>query len=260
MLVFRLNLLSRVLAVSAREIRHLGEIKTSQLCPHKGEIRHAGYKPLRGWRTTCMFPATHPYPDQHHSSTGRATNCCPAPALTWVGSNSLNCKILLSQVFVGRQAARRQLCRSKGSVSSTRGPEVSNWRQKPFAPKHAQCNAVMLLAQLHQVGNRDEERKKASSQRDPRHPSYHSLGAAPLLNPCLFSCAKPSRHLSGACRRQLSAQQGRWQAGGTLRLLLLATGTLRWVQEGFRLQMSKVRWANRIPLLQSVAASTRQIL
>lgn len=163
-------------------------------------------------------------------------------------------------VTLGRQAARRQLCRSKGSVSSTRGPEVSNWRQKPFAPKHAQCNAVMLLAQLHQVGNRDEERKKASSQRDLRHPSYHSLGAAPLLNPCLFSCAKPSGHLSGACRRQLSAQQGRWQAGGTPRLLLLATGTSRWVQEAFRLQMSRVRWANRIPLLQSVAASTRQIL
>lgn len=191
MLVFRLNLLSRVLAVSAREIRHLGEIKTSQLCPHKGEIRHAGYKPLRGWRTTCMFPATHPYPDQHHSSTSRATNCCPAPALTWVGSNSLNCKILLSQVFVGRQAARRQLCRSKGSVSSTRGPEVSNWRQKPFAPKHAQCNAVMLLAQLHQVGNRDEERKKASSQRDLRHPSYHSRGAAPLSIPACSAVPNP---------------------------------------------------------------------
>lgn len=62
---------------------------------------------------------------------------------------------------VCRQAVSTQTTlQIKGLGILSRGPEVSNWRQKPFASKRAQCNAVMLLAQLHQVGNRDGERKK----------------------------------------------------------------------------------------------------
>lgn len=110
------------------------------------------------------------YPVQRHSSTGHV------PATAALRQQLLPCACLktstLQQLKLqnfaipgvcatsGRQAARGQLCRSKGSVTSTRGPEVSDRRQKPFVPVHTQCNGVTLLAQLHQARNEGKREKK----------------------------------------------------------------------------------------------------
>lgn len=228
--------------------------------------------PTQGGNQTCRLQTTSWLKDYLHVSSYPSLSW-PTPQLDQPCHQLLPCTCLnmsrLQQLKL-QNFAVPGVCRQAGSMQTTlqiKGLSIlyqgTRGEQLEAETFHAQAcsvqcrNAPGTAAPSWKQGWRE---KKSFLTKRPETPILPQPWCSSSLNPCLFSCAKPSGHLSGACRRQLSAQQGRWQAGGTLRLLLLATGTLRWVQEGFTLQMSKVRWANRIPLLQSVAASTRQIL